>query len=236
MIKVFLCIMDMELLKDLIQLNLDNNIKIVGYSCKIPEDLDFLIELEVDAIVVRDAIDVKRANIIIEKIRNVPMYKHIRLVHIFKIIDGCTFHALTQSCLRNYLLEPYSAKDVLMKVKEEVEKSDQEHNVAQFIEEVGTEILLECGIQENLKGFSYIKTATFVMTQSSEKITMNKVYDAVATYYDTSSDCVEKAIRLAICQGYEQHPEKFFFQNKKPTNGEVIKMTLGLLKIRGMLY
>lgn len=236
MIKVFLCIMDMDLLTDMISLNLEHDIRIVGYACKVPENLNFLSELEVDAIVIRDAINFKRANILIEKLRNVKMYKHIRVVHIFKIIDGCTFHVLTQSCLQNYLLEPYTAIDVMMKVKEEVEKTDKEYNLAQFVEEVGTESLLESGIQENLKGFQYMKMAAYVIIQSKEKITMHKAYEEVANVYDTSSDCVEKAIRLAIYQGYEQHPDKFLFRNKKPTNGEVIKMMIGLLKIRGMLF
>lgn len=236
MIRVFLCVMDVEFLKDLVNLNHENDIEIVGFSLKIPKDLDFILELEVDAIIIRDAINVKRANSLMEKIRNIPIYQHLRMIHIFKEIDGNTFHTLTQSCVMNYLLEPYTAREVLEKVKEEIELYDHSNKLAKYIEEVGSEILIESGIQENLKGFSYMKSAAYAMIQNSSRIVMNQIYEEVAIHHETTPDCVEKAIRLAIRQAYETNPDSMIFQGRKSTNGEVLKMMIELLKIRGLLY
>ena len=72
MIRAFLCVMDDDLLQDLIHLNHENDIEIVGFSAAIPADLDFLLDLQVDAVVVRDAIDAERADAMTEKIRNDP--------------------------------------------------------------------------------------------------------------------------------------------------------------------
>lgn len=236
MIRVFLCVMDVEFLKELVNLNHENDIQIVGFSLQIPKDLDLFLDLKVDAIIVRDAINVKRANAMAEKIRNNSIYQHIQMIHIFKEIDGNTFHTLTQSCVMNYILAPYTAKEVLQKVKEEVEENDRGRNIARYIEEVGSQILIESGIHDNLKGFSYMKSAAFVIVQNPTRIVMNRVYQEVAEIHETSPDCVEKAIRLAIHQAYDTNPDSIIFQGSKSTNGEVIRMMIELLKIRGMLF
>lgn len=234
MIRVFLCVMDVEFLKELVNLNHEDDIEIVGFSILVPKGLDFLLELQVDALVIRDAIHVKRANALTEKIRNLAMYQHIHVIHIFKEIDGCTFHTLAQSDVMNFLLEPYSAKDVFTKIKAEIDLSDR-GELARFIEECGSAILIENGIPENLKGFTYMKTAVFVMVHHKTRIVMNKVYHEVAIYHDTTAESVEKAIRLAIQTGYKNHPDCLIYNHKKPTNGEVLRMLIELLKIHGML-
>ena len=80
MIRAFLCVMDDDLLQDL---NHENDIEIVGFSAAIPADLDFLLDLQVDAVVVRDAIDAERADAMTEKIRNDPIYRHLHILQQF---------------------------------------------------------------------------------------------------------------------------------------------------------
>lgn len=235
MIRAFLCVMDDDLLQDLIHLNHENDIEIVGFSAAIPADLDFLLDLQVDAVVVRDAIDAKRADAMTEKIRNDPIYRHLHMIHLFREIDGCTFHTLIQSCVNNYLLGTYTAKDVLRKIQDEMETADPTGDLVKFIEEIGSQILIESGIQENLKGFSYMKTAAFAIAQHSSRISMNEVYRYVATVHDSTPDSVEKAIRSAIHQGYKSHPDRMIFHVKKPTNSWVLRMLIEVLKIRGMM-
>lgn len=98
------------------------------------------------------------------------------------------------------------------------------------------------GITANLKGYHYLREAIIMVQQDlrrSRRLTTD-VYVQIAKEYETSSQCVERAIRHAIAGAWKRGDETALTtflgfanleNNKKPSNGELITMLADKLRI-----
>ena len=98
-----------------------------------------------------------------------------------------------------------------------------------------TEMLHEVGIPAHIKGYMYLRTAilkTFLNMDYIGKITKD-LYPAIASYYNTSSSKVERAIRNAIEIAWDRGNMELINEifsytvsvsRTKPTNSEFIAM------------
>ena len=101
--------------------------------------------------------------------------------------------------------------------------------------------LINLGFQARQRGYRYLREAVWIAYKDPATLAAvtKRLYPAVAKYFDTSDKQVERAIRNAIetawLKGEPQKIKDFFGESHKdgtlrPTNTEVIKKLVGILK------
>lgn len=95
-----------------------------------------------------------------------------------------------------------------------------------------TNLLHSLGIPSHIKGYNYIRDGIQMVVKNSKLGSMTKeIYPSIASYYDTTSSRVERAMRHAIevswVRGDYSLMEEIFgnsidFDRSKPTNSEFI--------------
>ena len=100
-----------------------------------------------------------------------------------------------------------------------------------------TKLLHSFGIPANLRGFYYLRAAILIAAQkpTCSGIMMNEIYPAVAQEMHSTPARVERAIRHAIMQAWENNDSRFnwhFGQMKKRrmTNSEFIAFTVDWIR------
>lgn len=113
-------------------------------------------------------------------------------------------------------------------------ESDNSHGK---LEKAATQIIQSAGIQANLKGYYYVRTAIVCAAKDPtllESIT-NRLYHAVAQIHNQNSRNIERSIRNAIDLAYDRNPEmlqNFFTYNvEKPGNSEFIALAADKVRI-----
>lgn len=116
--------------------------------------------------------------------------------------------------------------------RQEVPASDPETEV--------TKLLHSFGIPSNLRGFYYLRTAILIAAEkpTCSGIMMNQIYPAVAEEVHSTPTRVERAIRHAILQAWENNDGRFswhFGQMKdhRMTNSEFIAFTVDWIRTEG---
>lgn len=99
-----------------------------------------------------------------------------------------------------------------------------------------TNVIRSMGIQANLKGYRYLRSAILCAAQQPELLdSITLIYIRVAKMYNTENINVERAIRYAISNAYRLNPEainKFFSQSAgKPTNSQVIALASDNIRV-----
>lgn len=100
-------------------------------------------------------------------------------------------------------------------------------------EEQITSTINKFGIQVNVKGFTYLRSAIIYCMKSKKSVSMTKeLYPAIADEFDDTPSRVERAIRHAIdtawnkTKNWDIYTEVFgeepWYLDKKPKNGEFI--------------
>ena len=92
-----------------------------------------------------------------------------------------------------------------------------------------TKIIRSLGVQVNICGYRYLKTAVMCCIKNPELMyTVVKLYKIVGEIYDSYYLNVERGIRTAIEMSYNRHPDMierhFAYRTGKPSNSEVIAM------------
>ena len=94
-------------------------------------------------------------------------------------------------------------------------------------------ILKTLGIPCNIKGYSYLKSAISIL--NAKEYLISDIYKMIAINNETTSFCVERAIRHAIEVGYSRCSieaiNNFFPKTKRerPTNNEYIRTIIKLI-------
>lgn len=100
-----------------------------------------------------------------------------------------------------------------------------------------TKLLHSFGIPANLRGFYYLRAAILIAVQkpTCSGIMMNQIYPAVAQEVHSTPARVERAIRHAIMQAWENNDSRFNWhfgqmKNRRMTNSEFIAFTVDWLR------
>ena len=102
-----------------------------------------------------------------------------------------------------------------------------------------TEILLRLGIKPKMLGFDYLRYAVILQVEN-ENLKLMKIYNIIATDYNTKSHSVEKGIRNAITCAYnmggllsinEYYDMIIYTNDSKFTNLELITIICELLNL-----
>lgn len=90
-------------------------------------------------------------------------------------------------------------------------------------------ILIRCGISQNLKGYLYLKEAILLAVENPNiTFQLTKIlYPMIADSYDTTPECVERSMRHAIDKSWKEslryELEFTMIFARKPSNGVFIK-------------
>ena len=86
------------------------------------------------------------------------------------------------------------------------------------------EILLKLKFNINSKGFEYWIQAIYLYTTYNAPIKMTELYESLKFYfYARSKSCIERAMRTASKQAYNEI-HKYFNYNCKITNSVILKL------------
>ncbi|MBQ8515415.1 MAG: sporulation initiation factor Spo0A C-terminal domain-containing protein [Ruminococcus sp.] len=99
-----------------------------------------------------------------------------------------------------------------------------------------TTLVRSIGIQANLKGYRYLRSAIVCAARQPELLdSITSIYKRVAEMYNTDSCNVERAIRYAVELAYFRNPDAinnfFNYPVGKPTNSEVIALASDNIRI-----
>lgn len=95
-----------------------------------------------------------------------------------------------------------------------------------------TKLVLQLGIPTNILGYAYILDAVeYLISFSSSVPTMKQVYLEIASQYNTTSSCVESALRKTISKAHKTQNKSYCklmeayeipIQEKPPSNGRFL--------------
>lgn len=233
MIRVFLCISDFAMIKEIIDSRSEQDmVELVGISTAIPEDTETVALLKADVLVLQNSIDFSKAEELMKKIDEDETLQYLRIIHIFKELDSETVHTLIQNEIDHYLIEPYTSKQLLRLITLEAEKKildvGRDHNMECF----ASQILQNMAVPIHLNGFEYIKTAAIILFDCGGNChkTMKYVYAETARKHKTTASRVEKSIRTAVNHAYRTQPKLICIYKKKPTNAQIVGIVREKLK------
>lgn len=104
-----------------------------------------------------------------------------------------------------------------------------------YEEKIATRMILQMGIQANLKGYSYLRKAIALAAQNPE-LQCNQLYGIIAEIYGVKPKSVERAIRYAIDLAYDVNQRRlqnfFPYPVTKPGNWEVIALAADRVRVQ----
>lgn len=225
---IFLCVKDLNLIRDMIQIsNMNKNVKLVGMSTTIIECVESLVYSHADILVIEPEIDEEKACEIIKRIRLHENLINLKIITLFEELDGKLIHRYLNAEINNFLIEPITADDLYHAIMLECKSKKDPCVVEDDVDLLINSYLLNLGVPNNLKGFSYLKTAITLMNQyhSLHNVRITKIYADVARCHCTTQSRVEKCIRTAIASAYEHQPALISINSsnlKKPTNSQLM--------------
>ncbi len=141
-----------------------------------------------------------------------------------------------------FLLKPYRIELLLNRIRllMQREPEPQDESLSDCI----CRVLMDLGVQTNSISFLYLRRALEILVKNSNACVMSKdVYDVIAAENDTTNQCVEKALRGAINQIFEENPEelrrmlKFAHQENAEhmTNSQFLTLTAMDIRLNKLL-
>lgn len=129
----------------------------------------------------------------------------------------------------SYILKPLNCRDMCNIIRHVIahDNIDGGYNESN-LESLVTQYLIELGIPANTHGYHYCRCAIIMVIKDAKflKNITKKLYPQIANIYDTTSSCVERAIRYSVEVAWERgNPnliKRFFKDDNKPTNSEFI--------------
>lgn len=233
MIKVYLCINDFGVIKNMMEHeNESGKIKIVGISTAVMENMNELDPMDVDILVLQYSMDPGKAKQLMEYIL-VEKKLDLKILPLFQELDAEVIHILLQYDLQNFLVQPFTFAQLLTAIESEQLKKQSISAAASTIESMASEIMLSLGLPAHLDGFHYIQSCAIYVARNMENIRvhMKNVYQETAKIHHSTSLRVEKCIRTAINFAYRNQPEKICINNCKPTNTQIILYISEKLKL-----
>lgn len=166
---------------------------------------------------------------VLEEMNEKGLTKKIKTV----ILTGIGQEELKQKAMElgavYYILKPFNIEILIKRIRqihgEPVKKTNliNEESLEQKI----TKRIQESGIPPHVKGYMYLKDAVEMAYQDPQSISaITKIlYPTIATKYNTTSSCVERAIRHSIKIAWDAK------QEKKPRNGHYIASIAEQIKL-----
>lgn len=227
--KIFLCLEQQNLLKDLVIIsNMNKSCQVVGTSTTLLEDLDILIASGADVLVVSPDFNVEKSYQMIDAIRENDACNRLKIVGIFKDLNAELIHHYLTSKINNFIIEPFICQDIFHAVLLENKDKKITNMDPQMNEELVAEHLIAKGVPIHLYGFDYLKTGTYLLYKNYGlyKSNITKIYGDVARKHFTTQSRVEKCMRTAIhhAVGYDE----------KATNSKVMLDIVSKLKCEEM--
>lgn len=233
MIKVYLCINDFGVIKNMMEHdNESGKIKIVGISTTVMENRNELDSLDVDILVLQYSMDPEKAKQLMEYIM-VEKKLDLKILPLFQELDAEVIHILLQYDLQNFLVQPFTLAQLQSAIESEHLHKQSIAAAVSTIESIASEIMLSLGLPPHLDGFHYMQSCAIYVARNMEetKVHMKIVYQEVAKIHHSTSLRVEKCIRTAINFAYRNQPEKICIHNCKPTNTQIILYISEKLKL-----
>lgn len=222
MTKVFLCVRDLVMLQQL--LTLEQDLKIVGISTTMLDQVEELSAVQADVLVLQYAIDVERSKRLLQQISMDETLQKMNVIPLFQELDSNAVHLLIQYDIHNFLVEPYDVTQLMEAINAEHQKREFIQGMQQNEETRASLIMVELGLPVHLKGFRYILTSAIQVSNvlTGSHYTMRDVFNETARIHNTTAVRVEKCIRTAINFAYRNSPEKVCIYNAKPTCSQIV--------------
>lgn len=143
-----------------------------------------------------------------------------------------------------YLMKPFDYRylcQIILHISSEVFQIESDYNCSVTTKIYVERLLTKFGISAKLKGYTYLRDAIlWGIEQDNELNFVTKMlYPMLAKKYETSSSCVERAIRKAIESGWNHGGLKQYYAankkvEKRPSNQLFMKeIVKDILQIRG---
>ncbi len=202
--------------------------------------LQMTIELEPDLLIINLVMPSLDCFAVLEALKEIGYNKKTKVIVTSAIwLDFVLKKA--QSLGVNYVLQKPFEKEFFQRRVSEVMQHQTENvllldgGVSANARAIVTKHIKTVGITANIKGYHYLRDAIIMVQQDSRRrrrLTTD-VYVQIAKEYETSPQCVERAIRHAIVGAWKRGDETALISflgftnrqiNKKPSNGELITM------------
>lgn len=234
MTNVFLCVKDFLMIKQMMDVESAlEEVKIVGISTTVMDNVYQFTELQVDILVLQFSIDKEQATNLLKQISVQTNLQALKVLCLFKELDSDIIHLLLEYGIQNFLIEPCDKKQLMQAIRLESDKKASQKTVMHNIETVTSKIMMDLGLPAHLNGFGYIKTCALLVSQNiiGMRIVMGNMYRETARRHHTTATRVEKSIRTAIHYAFRTQPEKICIYNTKPTSSQVILYISEQLKL-----
>ena len=204
----------------------DESVRICGcFSCN--ENIIFYIRKNLPDVVVVNVgtYSFKKINILSE-INELPEKIRPKIIAISSSNSCATMSKLFGRRIDYFINEPIILsllKDAIIAVCRD-NTFEYSHEVS-LIKKVVTSV----GVPINVLGYSYTVLALDIMLRSQKTILAKDVYNTIAEFNNTSSDCVEAAVRNAIKKAQATNTKAFehiFKYSRKPISNAVFLITL----------
>ncbi|MEG0360845.1 MAG: sporulation initiation factor Spo0A C-terminal domain-containing protein [Longicatena sp.] len=233
MTRIFICVNDVSIIQKIMQYeDFPHNIQIVGITTNIIEDVEELVDLFVDVMLLQNTLDDNKYVTMLEMMKTHDKLKQIKLLPIFKELDGPSIHLMLHLDIYDFILEPFSTQQLASMLNVQLGGVNEEQGKWN-IEIIASTLLAEIGLPNHLYGFPYLQSSAIIVARNyvGRKAKIGHVYEETARKYHTTASRVEKAIRTAINYAYRTQPEKICIYNNKPTNSQIILYISDKLKL-----
>lgn len=205
---IFLCVDDLDLIKEfLININKTQNGNLVGTSTTIVEDVNQLLALHLDILIINPEINLEKAEILMEELRNHDQLKDLHIIALYSELDGKTVHFSIKHKIDNFLIKPYTCKDIFNVVSLESDTQQYEESIKDNIKTFVGRLLEQKGIPIHLNGHKYLTTAIYLKSEPVFcSLTMKEILVETAKEHGTTYTRVGKSIRTAITRAYKEQP------------------------------
>lgn len=222
MIKVFLCLRELSMLKQLFEF--EKEINIVGISTTMLENTSELKNVQPDMLILQYTNGDDRFIHFFEELGTDEELNNIKILPLFQDLDSEVVHLLLQYDIHEFLVEPYDTAQLMEAIRAETRKHEMVQGIQYNKETLTSLVMSDLGLPLHLKGFAYIKTAVLqvLLFTGGIRITMGYLYSEVARIHKTTAVRVEKCIRTAIKFAFRNSPEKICIYNAKPTSSQII--------------
>lgn len=162
------------------------------------------------------------------------------------VISAYEHESITKEVLSQgadcFLLKPYRIDLLINRIRLLMEKGAKQHE--EPLPECIFRVLMDLGVQTNSIGFRYLHRALEILVKNPNVCVMSKdVYGVIAAENNTTNQCVEKALRSAISQIFEESPAelhrmlKFALQEhaEHMTNSQFLTLTAMYIRLNKLM-
>lgn len=233
-------------------INQETDMEVIGIANNGKEAINLIIKSMPDIILLDVTMPELGGIGVLEKINEMKFEKKPIIMMISGIKDKTTTEKALSMGAKDYIVKPFDF-DVLIKRmrqlgnhiteqdNEKGTKLDEKQN-QEKLKMLVTKTILEIGIPAHLKGYQYIREAIIMVVNNVNIISgiSKKLYPKIAYKYQTTSSCVERAIRHAIEIAWQRGNPSILISifgytvsqtTGKPTNSEFIAMLADKIRL-----